>query len=328
MSLRDGLPRMPVPEHDDGITLQQQPAIKPPDHYIEPPTTLQQPSIKPPDHYSTEPTTLQQPSIKPPDRYGIEPSTSISIPVPDSPDYIHRIFDSSQVFHQHPRKFNKERDTFGTSPSSTSSERRGICASKISFSGKSPPKLSQRSTTNDMFAALSAHKSTRVDPSRKHLTRRASLGVIDLPSHKPHHQEIQKEIPERDVSSQPNLSATAQTNKTNKMPVKTMRPKLTRSATEPDLMSLAASAETSVSAIAKTAEEASGTKPGVRGRPKLLRRATDTALLKGRETEDHQSHMKGMLKEYYEIVGESRPLSAFFPTHADFCTEMHFYSRN
>ena len=32
------------------------------------------------------------------------------------------------------------------------------------------------------------------------------------------------------------------------------------------------------------------------------------------------------LKEYYEIVGESRPLSAFFHTHADFFTEMHFYS--
>ena len=32
------------------------------------------------------------------------------------------------------------------------------------------------------------------------------------------------------------------------------------------------------------------------------------------------------LKEYYEIVGESRPLSAFFPTHADFFTEIHFYS--
>ena len=31
------------------------------------------------------------------------------------------------------------------------------------------------------------------------------------------------------------------------------------------------------------------------------------------------------LKEYYEIVGESRPLSAFFPTHADFFTEIHFY---
>ena len=30
------------------------------------------------------------------------------------------------------------------------------------------------------------------------------------------------------------------------------------------------------------------------------------------------------LKEYYEIVGESRPLSVFFPKHADFFTEMHF----
>ena len=30
------------------------------------------------------------------------------------------------------------------------------------------------------------------------------------------------------------------------------------------------------------------------------------------------------LKEYYEIVGESRPLSAFFPKHVDFFTEMHF----
>ena len=31
-------------------------------------------------------------------------------------------------------------------------------------------------------------------------------------------------------------------------------------------------------------------------------------------------------KEYpdYEIVGESRPLSAFFPTHVDLFTEMHF----
>ena len=29
------------------------------------------------------------------------------------------------------------------------------------------------------------------------------------------------------------------------------------------------------------------------------------------------------LKEYYEIVGESRPLSEFFRTHADFFTEMH-----
>ena len=30
------------------------------------------------------------------------------------------------------------------------------------------------------------------------------------------------------------------------------------------------------------------------------------------------------LKEYYEIVGESRPLSAFITKHADFFTEMHF----
>ena len=29
------------------------------------------------------------------------------------------------------------------------------------------------------------------------------------------------------------------------------------------------------------------------------------------------------LKEYYEIVGESHPLSAFFAKHADFFTEMH-----
>ena len=29
------------------------------------------------------------------------------------------------------------------------------------------------------------------------------------------------------------------------------------------------------------------------------------------------------LKEYYEIVDEARPLSGFFPTHADFITEMH-----
>ena len=32
------------------------------------------------------------------------------------------------------------------------------------------------------------------------------------------------------------------------------------------------------------------------------------------------------LKEYYEIVGESHPLSAFSPTHADLFTEMHFCS--
>ena len=30
------------------------------------------------------------------------------------------------------------------------------------------------------------------------------------------------------------------------------------------------------------------------------------------------------LKEYYDILGESRPLSAFSPKHADFFTEMHF----
>ena len=34
-------------------------------------------------------------------------------------------------------------------------------------------------------------------------------------------------------------------------------------------------------------------------------------------------NIKGIL---YEIEGESRPLSAFFPTHADFFTFMHFYS--
>ena len=34
-------------------------------------------------------------------------------------------------------------------------------------------------------------------------------------------------------------------------------------------------------------------------------------------------HSAFILKEYYEIVGESRPLSGFFPTHADFFTEMH-----
>ena len=42
----------------------------------------------------------------------------------------------------------------------------------------------------------------------------------------------------------------------------------------------------------------------------------------------NQDGYQGALKEYYEIVGESRPLSAFFPTHADFFTEMHFYSWN
>ena len=33
---------------------------------------------------------------------------------------------------------------------------------------------------------------------------------------------------------------------------------------------------------------------------------------------------KVLLKEYYEIVDEARPLSEFFATHADFFTEMHF----
>ena len=33
--------------------------------------------------------------------------------------------------------------------------------------------------------------------------------------------------------------------------------------------------------------------------------------------------IKIILKEYYEIVGESRPLSAFFPKQVDFVTEMH-----
>ena len=36
------------------------------------------------------------------------------------------------------------------------------------------------------------------------------------------------------------------------------------------------------------------------------------------------SHQKVSLKEYYEIVGESRPLSGCVPTHADLFTEMHF----
>ena len=31
-----------------------------------------------------------------------------------------------------------------------------------------------------------------------------------------------------------------------------------------------------------------------------------------------------MLKEYYEIVDEARPLSGFFPTHADFFYENAF----
>ena len=31
-----------------------------------------------------------------------------------------------------------------------------------------------------------------------------------------------------------------------------------------------------------------------------------------------RKRLKGGLKEYYEIVDEARPLSGFFPTHADF----------
>ena len=34
--------------------------------------------------------------------------------------------------------------------------------------------------------------------------------------------------------------------------------------------------------------------------------------------------LHGSLKEYYEIVDEARPLSGFFPTHADLFTVMHF----
>ena len=37
--------------------------------------------------------------------------------------------------------------------------------------------------------------------------------------------------------------------------------------------------------------------------------------------ESHVFFSAKQLMEYYEIVGKSRPLSAFFPTHADF-----FYS--
>ena len=52
--------------------------------------------------------------------------------------------------------------------------------------------------------------------------------------------------------------------------------------------------------------------------------------IKGFEVFNYMLWLDGIttLKEYYEIVGESRPLSAFFPTHADFFTEMHFYSWN
>ena len=35
-------------------------------------------------------------------------------------------------------------------------------------------------------------------------------------------------------------------------------------------------------------------------------------------------YVRFVLKEYYEIVDEARPLSGFFPTHADLFTEMHY----
>ena len=38
-----------------------------------------------------------------------------------------------------------------------------------------------------------------------------------------------------------------------------------------------------------------------------------------RHTQDNAITCRKYLNEYYEIVGESRPLSGFFPTHADFC---------
>ena len=38
----------------------------------------------------------------------------------------------------------------------------------------------------------------------------------------------------------------------------------------------------------------------------------------------YQGVQKLCFKEYYEIVDEARPLSGFFPTHADLFTEMHF----
>ena len=39
---------------------------------------------------------------------------------------------------------------------------------------------------------------------------------------------------------------------------------------------------------------------------------------------DHYSVLTLILKEYYEIVDEARPLSGFFPTHAHFFTEYAF----
>ena len=51
-------------------------------------------------------------------------------------------------------------------------------------------------------------------------------------------------------------------------------------------------------------------------------------ILLGHITLHCDAHNFRKLKEYYEIVGESRRLSAFFPTHVVFVTEMHFYSWN
>ena len=44
----------------------------------------------------------------------------------------------------------------------------------------------------------------------------------------------------------------------------------------------------------------------------VMRKLVNAALL------NFHSVLYLNLKEYYEIVDESRPLSAFFPTHADF----------
>ena len=41
-------------------------------------------------------------------------------------------------------------------------------------------------------------------------------------------------------------------------------------------------------------------------------------------TIDDEKVSISLLKEYHEIVGELRPLSAVFPKHADFFTEMYF----
>ena len=47
----------------------------------------------------------------------------------------------------------------------------------------------------------------------------------------------------------------------------------------------------------------------------LAKTAVSVSMIKGPS--------KYLLKEYYEIVDEAHPLSGFFPTHADFFTEMH-----